>query len=282
MGRRISPRSNNAKVISAVALSLASALGLSLAAREADACSCRPPPPPERALEAAEAVFEARVSAPPTSKSAAGGTASSADEARVALKILRAWKGAGVEAGRDVTLVTPSGSAACGYGFKAGESYVIYAARSPSGDLATNICTRTRRSQDAAEDVAALDAAVKAGGGAAAPTAGTSNTGVSGSPGGPPTPGGSAGETPPGGGSAPPTAGGEVGSPAPGEGASPPPTSPSGAPPGGGGCAGCATAPANEGAEALLVPALGLGLAAGLRRARRAQKARGARRAARG
>jgi hypothetical protein len=274
MGRRISPRSTpNSKIVSAAALASALSLSLSLSllltSREAEACSCRPPPPPERALEAAEAVFEARVSSPPTTKSGAGGVASTADETRVPLKVLRAWKGAGVEAGRDVTLLTPSGSASCGYGFKAGESYVIYAARSPSGDLATNICTRTRRSQDAAEDVAALDAAVKAGGGATPAPTGTSDTGGSGAPGGPPTPGGSAAEPPPGGGSAPPATGGEAGSPPPGGGASPPGS----AAPSGGGCAGCATAPAGEGAGAFLAPALALGLAAGLRRARRARRA---------
>jgi hypothetical protein len=274
MGRRIFCIFDS-KIVSALALSVASALAVSSAPREAEACSCRPPPPPERALEAAEAVFEARVSSPPTTKSGASGIASSADEKRVPLKILRAWKGAGVEVGRDVTLLTPSGSASCGYGFKEGESYVIYAARTQSGDLTTNICTRTRRSQDAAEDVAALDAAIKAGGGATPPPTGTSNTGGSGVP----TPGGAAGETPPGGGSAPPTTGGEVGSPAPAGGAASPPGSPSAAPPGGG-CAGCATAPSGESAGAFFIPVFGLGLAAGICRARRAQKARGARRAA--
>lgn len=138
-----------------VLATLVSLLGLDL--RSAEACSCRPPPTAEVALSGSDAVFEARVvsvSAPPAS-----GIGSTGTPVTVKLAVLRAWKGADIDAGRDVTISTPSGGATCGFGFQPNETYLVYAVRADGGTLATNICMRTKRSADAAADITALTAA---------------------------------------------------------------------------------------------------------------------------
>jgi hypothetical protein len=56
----------------------------------------------------------------------------------------------------DVDIWTGAGGGDCGFSFKAGESYVIYARRESSGRLSTSICTRTRTAANAAEDLAYL------------------------------------------------------------------------------------------------------------------------------
>jgi hypothetical protein len=55
-----------------------------------------------------------------------------------------------------VTLVTGYGQVDCGYPFRMGESYVVYAYRSPTGQLSTGICTRTRPVANATDDLTYL------------------------------------------------------------------------------------------------------------------------------
>ena len=71
----------------------------------------------------------------------------------VRLRVERTWKG--VRAG-EVSIATGRGGGDCGYGFEAGERYLVYAYGSAGGQLGTNICQRTRRLADAKEDLKVL------------------------------------------------------------------------------------------------------------------------------
>jgi hypothetical protein len=62
---------------------------------------------------------------------------------RVDLAVVEAFRGLQLS---EVTLHTGYGGADCGYPFAMGESFLVYAYRTPEGHLTTSICTRTRRS----------------------------------------------------------------------------------------------------------------------------------------
>ncbi|HYG64571.1 MAG TPA: hypothetical protein VEL74_18470 [Thermoanaerobaculia bacterium] len=121
------------------------ALTLILALTGADAalaCSCAPSPPPQEALQQAGAVFTGTVVAVDTS-----GLSST-----VRLRVEKGWKGA--KCG-EVTVVTSADSAACGYDFQVGQSYLVYADKQ-KGKLNVSLCSRTSLTSQAGEDLAAL------------------------------------------------------------------------------------------------------------------------------
>jgi hypothetical protein len=118
----------------------------------AQACSCIPPPPPKKALEQAHAVFSGKV----TKIEEAG-----EGELSVTLELATTWKGA---ADKELTLFTANQSAACGYGFEKGKTYLVYAHQIKRGEakvLETNICTRTALLADAKDDLKDLGAGKK-------------------------------------------------------------------------------------------------------------------------
>jgi len=55
-----------------------------------------------------------------------------------------------------VTVETGYGGGDCGYPFEIGQSYLVYAHRTPEGHLTTSICSRTRPAREATEDLAYL------------------------------------------------------------------------------------------------------------------------------
>ncbi|HEX7479977.1 MAG TPA: hypothetical protein VF331_19400 [Polyangiales bacterium] len=122
---------------------------LGLQSAPAHACKCAPPPATSDALHAAEAVFEGRVTAI-LEEPAPAGQPSSAWLVR--LHTVRAWKGVETE---DITVRTPKDSAACGYAFVSGESYLVYAA-GPTAQLAVDSCGRTQLIAAADADLAVL------------------------------------------------------------------------------------------------------------------------------
>jgi hypothetical protein len=72
----------------------------------------------------------------------------------VTFRVRSGWKG--VRA-RNVTVLT--GRNTCGFPFRQGESYLVYAHRAPLGGirpLFTGLCTRTTTERDAAADILAL------------------------------------------------------------------------------------------------------------------------------
>ena len=124
---------------------LASASAVWLVPRGARACSCVMPPPPEQALEEADAVFEARPF----------GMSSDDQRARYSLEVDRVWKG---DVGPRVEISTALHSAMCGRSYRIGTQYVIYARRGPNGELTDMLCSRTRATTSAAEDLQVLGA----------------------------------------------------------------------------------------------------------------------------
>ncbi|MCA9709955.1 MAG: hypothetical protein KDK70_29215 [Myxococcales bacterium] len=111
----------------------------------ARACSCLAPPPPEEALETAAAVFEARPF----------GMSGDSRQARYRFEVDRVWKG---DVEPRVEITTALHSATCGRSYQMGTRYVVYAQRDQSGQLTDNLCSRTRTSRGAAEDLELLGA----------------------------------------------------------------------------------------------------------------------------
>jgi hypothetical protein len=68
--------------------------------------------------------------------------------------------------GRRVDVHTGNGGGDCGYAFRVGERYVVYARRRPDGTLSTGICSRTRPASEAAEDLAYFASLPASGAGA--------------------------------------------------------------------------------------------------------------------
>ena len=107
----------------------------------AEACSCAGSGSPCDAAWRADALFVGHV----VSMSAISGGR------RVDLAVIEPFRGLQMS---QVTVVTGYGSADCGYPFEMGQSYLIYAHRTPDGQLLTSICSRTRPLRDAGEDLA--------------------------------------------------------------------------------------------------------------------------------
>ena len=65
----------------------------------------------------------------------------------------------GVDSGQqEIEIVTGMGGGDCGYSFKTGVDYIVYAYKNSEGRLETGICSRTRPLTQAAEDLAYLRA----------------------------------------------------------------------------------------------------------------------------
>lgn len=110
----------------------------------AGACSCVAPGLPCDEVWRADAVFVGHVVS--IESSSMGGRL-------VQLAVIEAFRGFQLS---QVTLVTGYGQGDCGYPFRMGDSYVVYAHRSPTGQLSTSICTRTRPEVNGIEDLTYL------------------------------------------------------------------------------------------------------------------------------
>ena len=128
---------------------------LLIPASEAAACSCENPGPPCQNTFRVDAVFTGSVvnitalpiDGPPLPPGAIrmGGTL------RVDFSIDQAFRGV---QGSTVSVLTSAMSPACGYEFKQGERYLVYAYGSKDGtELRTSICSRTRHISEANEDL---------------------------------------------------------------------------------------------------------------------------------
>jgi hypothetical protein len=119
-------------------LSITVALGGILSMHDALACDCPPLPPPKEALNKSAAVFLAKV----TKVEQAGlGW-------RVTLDVERWWKGSDATT---QTVFTAKNGAICGYTFKEGERYLVYAfSRGQQGEeLFVSLCSRTGTAEQA-------------------------------------------------------------------------------------------------------------------------------------
>ncbi|WP_165774722.1 hypothetical protein [Candidatus Viridilinea mediisalina] len=112
----------------------------------AHACSCEPLPNPLEAHSQAALVFAGRV------HTIVGNPADEGASLMMTFDLHEVWKGPEQP---QVTLLTPSGSANCGYPFEHGTSYLVYAVVE-GVELTTSSCTRTTPLANASNDIAAL------------------------------------------------------------------------------------------------------------------------------
>ena len=112
----------------------------------APVCSCAGPRAPEDAVAGAAAVFRGVVTR--VSDVRGGGV----PRRRVAFRVLERWKGAPADT---VSVRTGMGGGDCGFPFREGSEYLVYARATEAG-LVTGICGRTAPVDQAHADMAAL------------------------------------------------------------------------------------------------------------------------------
>lgn len=110
-------------------------------------CSCEPPGTPLEELALYDAVFTGRVVA----IAQIAGTPE--EDVWILFQLSAVWKGALRE---DIAIRTGPYDAACGYSFKVGGEYLVYAYFPGDGDLYTGLCSRTNSLTAAREDVEQL------------------------------------------------------------------------------------------------------------------------------
>ena len=115
----------------------------------ASACMCAGNLPSLEALQESSAVFAGRVT---NIETPVGLLMSSADSVRVTLEISRSWKGTPY---KTLVLTTSRSESSCGYSFREGEDYIVYA-YGEENKLGTDICSRTSLFSDAQEDLLVL------------------------------------------------------------------------------------------------------------------------------
>lgn len=113
------------------------------------ACSCAPPQSASQELKRATAVFSGRVVEIKRHRQSSDLFAT----VEVVFEVRKAWKGVNHQR---VSVFTSSQSAACGYGFKEGRTYLVYAHGDEAEKLMTGLCSRTRRLKDARGDLEEL------------------------------------------------------------------------------------------------------------------------------
>ncbi len=130
-------------VVIAAALFIFTALA---APRVSSACTCPPPSSLAQTVAAADAVFMGKV---------ISFELVPAQPERVArFEVMKVWKGRPLEVAE---IFTAENEAACGYGFRVGETYLVYAYKDDSGKLHTHVCTRTWPASGAQADLKYLE-----------------------------------------------------------------------------------------------------------------------------
>lgn len=138
------------------------------------ACSCVPPSAEfsndaekyvAHERDKAAAVFSGKVAGIVQLKNAQG---KATGVIRVRFTVYKSWKGAET---KSVTVRTTNICCICGFPFKIGKEYLVYAAGSDSKSLSASICSRTKTLDAAAEDLEFL--------GEAKTTSETNKTGIS-------------------------------------------------------------------------------------------------------
>lgn len=130
--------------------SLACVILLLSSARTINACSCLGPEPPCQAFGSASAVFSGRV-AEITLFTGNDKPGRNYQQKLVRFVVSQSYRGI---SGTSAETVTGSGGGDCGYPFKVGESYLVYASQNPRDKkLYAGICSRTRPLSEAGEDL---------------------------------------------------------------------------------------------------------------------------------
>lgn len=146
-GRR--QEDKEAKMKAHPAVFVLTVLVLLLPGGRAEACSCLPARPPCETYWKTDAVFTGLV----TDSSIITVEETSVKYQQRAIRIALDQAYRGVE-GTEVEIFTSVEGGACGYNFKKGERYIVYAHRGPTdGKLSTSICSRTKLLSEAKEDL---------------------------------------------------------------------------------------------------------------------------------
>ena len=132
------------KTVTIAIIVLAAALWLMADVEPANACSCARSGSPKEALAQADAVFAGKAIAVQLLIN----TNSSADPVTVSFDVNRVWKGPRQDT---IVITTERSGISCGYEFKEGRRYFVYA-----HDGETGLCTRTRPVVLAPRDFAEL------------------------------------------------------------------------------------------------------------------------------
>ncbi len=124
--------------------------------QEAFACSCVSEQPVCEAFGGSTAVFVGRVVGAAEQKTGTGedGTKITYDVGSIYFMVEEAFSG--VKARTKVTIQSGTGGGDCGYWFRRGEQYLVYAYGDEKGKLYTSICSRTRPLAAADEDLPSL------------------------------------------------------------------------------------------------------------------------------
>lgn len=118
------------------------------------ACTCVGSQPVTQSLAQAMAVFSGKVvEIKRVKRESKPGQQINLRNVEVVFAVNTLWKGANQKV---ISVFTSSQSTACGYGFKEGRTYLVYAHGDAHEKLSTSICTRTRRLKDAREDLKEL------------------------------------------------------------------------------------------------------------------------------
>lgn len=146
------PRSSKSVLSKLLLAGAALFVVLVLAPARALACSCMAAGPPCQAFGSASAVFVGTVTGARERKAAAKGD-EEINWTPIVFKFTVLQPFLGVEAA-EFEVATGRGGGDCGYGFRKGETYVVYAHEASAGSTpVTGICTRTRRVAEAADDL---------------------------------------------------------------------------------------------------------------------------------
>lgn len=127
---------------------------VSLTSSTANACTCGSGGAPCDSFGTAAAVFAGTVIGERLGKQPKQGERAEIDWVPRAVKFSVEQAYSGVT-GTEVEVFTGRGGGDCGYGFKTGQRYLVYA-YSSQGKLTTSICTRTKLFSQATEDLAFL------------------------------------------------------------------------------------------------------------------------------
>jgi hypothetical protein len=145
-----------ARVVTAAGMALGASL--TTAASPAQACSCKSSGPACQAYWNTDAVFDAtvvRIERAPRDE-VLGNELVTISKRLVTLAVGQTWKG--LESGR-LQVVTDADEAACGFEFKEGVRYLVFARQGRSGELEVSLCSATREfdgTGEAAEFLATL------------------------------------------------------------------------------------------------------------------------------
>ena len=134
----------------AIGFAVLAAAMIGVSSRPVSACTCIASGPPCQTYFQVDAVFVGTVRAIEVREVPIEGITWLARRRLVHISIDGPARGV---QGTAVDVWTGEGDGDCGYAFKPGSRYIVYAYKRPDGALGTGICSRTRPIEDAGEDL---------------------------------------------------------------------------------------------------------------------------------